>query len=227
VPPDDQTQDPLLAEVRELIFMARSASDAWAVVVAAIKRLSAASRTSAHKRMLNELLAAATVVQTAWIDALRDLRSAEAELLHDQPAAPRYGHLLPPRVGTDGQQRTAGIATLGTGPAFELISGHRDSAGHRDRWAIEADQRLRECRLATWNKHHVEAKLVAVMRAARAMSAWLEVNNVPCGVEQADIIGCHQILPDMLAAGATLTVIGSYTDGTTFTYIYRGRGPAW
>lgn len=108
-----------------------------------------------------------------------------------------------------------------------IVSGHRDPrTGQPDPYVGRARERLTACGLDQWNAHHVETKLVARMIESSVRQAEVNINNVPCGYETT-IVGCHQVLPDMLPLGSSLRVRGTYSDGTmAFDREYRGRGPA-
>ncbi|HEY3609228.1 MAG TPA: DddA-like double-stranded DNA deaminase toxin [Pseudonocardiaceae bacterium] len=135
---------------------------------------------------------------------------------------------LPPRVRPGSSAaRTVGVAYLDGHRVGVIVSGHRDPrTGQPDPYVARAHLRLAACGRDQWNAHHVEAKLVARMIESNIRQGEVNLNNVPCGYETT-IVGCHQVLADMLPFGSSLRVRGTYGDGTmAFDRVYRGRGPA-
>jgi hypothetical protein len=70
---------------------------------------------------------------------------------------------------------------------------------------------------------HVEMKVATMMIMEGRERSELVINHVPCGSQQGDPRGCHQVLERYLPKGYTLTVHGTTQTNEAFSHTYRGR----
>jgi hypothetical protein len=108
---------------------------------------------------------------------------------------------------------TDGILTTPDGAEISPVASGKTGPGQggpglRGRWRYEVAA-----------VDHTEGHAAAIMRTRGIMDATLYVNNPPCDYPR----GCDRLLPDLLRAGARLTVYASGLDGPK-VYIGTGRG---
>ena len=127
---------------------------------------------------------------------------------------------LPPRVVTGTQQRTVGIARIGSRMLPAIYSGAQPV------WSTAAQRLLESLGVESeWLQHHVETKLAAMMIDTRQPFAEVCINFTPCGVEtqQFALDTCDKVLDDLLPPGYRLTVYGTRQDGSPFERTYGER----
>lgn len=101
----------------------------------------------------------------------------------------------------------------------------RVGASRSDPWVEDVTRRLRSLRQYgyLWLAHHVEMKAVAMLLRLGGSHAEVRINHAPCGSEPRQGSGCHQLLPDFLPTGTSITVLGTDSTGRPFHRTYEGR----
>lgn len=129
---------------------------------------------------------------------------------------------MPPRVRRGARNaEMMGYATV-DGREFGKLGATRT-----DPWTEQVRDRLMALGLHrfVWLAHHVEMKAVALLLGVAGTSGEIRINHAPCGSEPRTGSGCHQVLPDFIPSGCSLTVLGTDSKGQPFQRTYQGRSP--
>lgn len=127
-----------------------------------------------------------------------------------------------------GGRSVAGSPTVGKiRIAGRVIAGAFRSNDRADRWSTDAGDHIQRhgIRAAPFLKYHVEVRAAMMLREFGMQDAEVAINNVPCGYGKPFGGGCHALLPDLLPAGARLTVYGTDANGRPFRNTYEGKAP--
>jgi hypothetical protein len=190
---------------------------------------------AAHRIAESDQLAArAETAINAVITTVQGEPTAASISLTEPAATNQHGDRYPADFGTDTARSMPPRVRRGARNAemmgYATVDG-RDlgklGASRSDPWAEQVQARLRELGLYQylWLSHHVEMKTVALLLSAAGSHAEARINHAPCGSEPRQGSGCHQVLPDFIPKGRSLTVMGTDSHGAPFRHTYQGRAP--